>query len=112
MKEVDFVKVEYFKNEKLVQKEVNTLEELESIGRTVLDSDITLIMNGYEYSLAKEENAPLGKSNININYLTVDEVRHSINTHNLTQLKDAIETVQKANVKDMFIHGVLFNDIS
>lgn len=106
------MKVEYFAKGKLIEKEVSTIKELEVMGREVSDGNIIISMNGYDYTLAEEENAPVGNSYININYATVDNTENNIDVHNLTQLKNALETVQQANAKDMHIQGVLFNDLS
>jgi len=106
------MKVEYFSNGELKQQEVNTLEELENMGRTVCDGNIIICMNGYEYTLCEEDNAPIGSSCISVNYSKSDETNYNIDVHNLTQLKEAIETVQQANAKDMLITGALFNDLS
>ena len=68
------MKVQYFKNKELKEQEISTLEELEVMSKAISDGNIIICMNGYEYTLCEEDNAPIGNSFININYVTGDEV--------------------------------------
>lgn len=106
------MKIIYVKNGNVIEKEITTLNELEAITEISDEGEVGLCFNNKEYALTEEQAAPIGNSYINVNYSTIDETNYNIDVHNIEQLKNALETVQQANAKDMYVQGVLFNDLS